>query len=160
MAHRVLLMALATFLTATVSARQDAEPSAWTARVQPHRVMAGIYYVGTLDLSSFLVTSAAGHVLIDSGVEANADAIMENIRALGFSVRDVRVILTTQAHFDHVAAHARLQKASGARVLVAAADAPLVEGGGKGDYLFGPKYLLSARQGGRDHRRRGGRPGR
>jgi metallo-beta-lactamase class B len=142
MAHRVLLLALATLLTTPLTARQDAEPSPWTARVQPYRVMTGIYYVGTLELSSFLVTSPAGHVLIDSGVEANADAILENIRALGFNVRDVRVILTTQAHFDHVAAHARLKKETGARVLVAAADAPLVEGGGKGDYLFGPKYYF------------------
>ncbi len=49
-------------------------------------------------------------------------------------------ILTTQAHYDHVGAHARLKKESNARVLVAAGDAPLVAGGGEGDYLFGPEF--------------------
>ena len=65
-------------------------------------VMGNIYYVGTVDLSSFLVTSSQGHVLIDTGVEENADAVLDNIRALGFDVKDIRVILTTQAHYDHV----------------------------------------------------------
>ena len=104
--------------------------------------MGNIHYVGTLDLSSFLITSPAGHVLIDTGVEANAEAILANIKALGFNVKDIRVMLTTQAHYDHVAAFARLKKESGARVLVSAADAPLVEGGGKGDYLFGPEFYF------------------
>ena len=79
-------------------------------------------------------------MLIDTGVEENADAVLDNIRALGFDVKDIRVILTTQAHYDHVGAHARLKKESGARVLVSAGDAPLVAGGGEGDYLFGPEY--------------------
>jgi hypothetical protein len=50
------------------------------------------------------------------------------------------VILTTQAHYDHVGAHARLKKVSGGRVLVSTADAPIVEGGGEGDYLFGAEF--------------------
>ncbi len=115
-------------------------PPNWTERMKPYRVMANIYYVGTVDLSSFLVTSPQGHVLIDTGVEENADAVLDNIRALGFDVKDIRVILTTQAHYDHVGAHARLKKESGARVLVSAFDAPLVSAGGEGDYLFGPEY--------------------
>nr|AIA13625.1 L1_beta_lactamase [uncultured bacterium] len=115
-------------------------PSNWTEKVKPYQVMGNIYYVGTLDLSSFLITSPEGHVLIDTGVEENAVAVLDNIRTLGFSVKDIRVILTTQAHYDHVGAHARLKNESGARVLVAAGDAPLVAGGGEGDYLFGPEY--------------------
>ena len=74
----------------------------------------------------------------------NADTVAKSIAALGFKVQDVRIILTTQAHFDHVGAHARLKELSGARVLVSAADAPLVEGGGKGDYLFGSDYYFPA----------------
>jgi metallo-beta-lactamase class B len=117
-----------------------ASPSPWTERVKPFQVMGNIFYVGTLDLSAFLITSPEGHVLIDTGVEQNAEAVLDGIRQLGFKVRDIKVILTTQAHYDHVGAHARLKKESGARVLVAAADAPLVEGGGEGDYLFGSSY--------------------
>jgi metallo-beta-lactamase class B len=120
--------------------QRAADPSNWTERVKPYRVMANIYYVGTLDLSSFLITSPEGHVLIDTGVEQNAGAVLDGIRTLGFEVKDIRVILTTQAHYDHVGAHARLKKESGARVLVAAGDSPIVSSGGEGDYLFGPEF--------------------
>ena len=121
-------------------AQDRANPPDWTARAAPYRVMANIYYVGSQDLSSFLLTSPQGHVLIDTGVAANADQILENIRTLGFNVKDVKVMLTTQAHYDHVGALARVKAATGARVLVAAADAPIVASGGEGDYLFGPEF--------------------
>lgn len=124
-------------LLTSLAAAQAPAGNPWTERVTPYKVMGNIYYVGTLDLSSFLVTSPQGHVLIDSGVEQNAEAILANIKTLGFKVSDVKVLLTTQAHYDHVAAFARLKKESGARVLVSAADAPLVEDGGRSDYLFG-----------------------
>jgi metallo-beta-lactamase class B len=140
MLRRVLLLALTITSITTAAAQERSNPANWTERVKPFRVMANIYYVGTLDLSSFLITAPDGHVLIDAGLEENADAILASIRTLGFNVRDVRVILTTQAHYDHVAAFARLKKESGARVLVAAGDAPIVEGGGEGDYLFGSAY--------------------
>src|SRR4029453_14278571 len=135
----ITLAALAGMLTIATAAQRAADPSNWTARVTPYRIMANIYYVGTLDLSSLLITSPEGHVLIDT-VEQNADAVLDNIRTLGFAVKDVRVILQTQAHYDHVRAHARLKKESGGRVLVSAADAPIVEGGGEGDYLFGAEF--------------------
>src|SRR3982751_41614 len=76
-----------------------ASPGPWTERVAPFKVMGNIHYVGTLDLASFLITSPQGHVLIDSGVEANADAILANIKTLGFEVKDIRVMLTTQGHY-------------------------------------------------------------
>ncbi len=75
-------------------------------------------------------------------MRANADAVMAGIRQAGFKVEDVRIILTTQAHFDHVGAHARLAEASGARVLVSAQDAPVVREGGRGDFHFGPDYYF------------------
>jgi metallo-beta-lactamase class B len=140
MLRPLLLLAVTTILTVNAAGQERSTPANWTERVKPFRVMANIYYVGTLDLSSFLITSSDGHVLIDTGVEENADAVLDNIRTLGFNVRDIRVILTTQAHYDHVGAHARLKRESGARVLVAAADAPIVAGGGEGDYLFGPAF--------------------
>ena len=137
-----LTLTTATALTAPVTAQERSIPADWTERVKPFQVMGNIYYVGTKDLSSFLITSQAGHILIDTGVMENAAAVAESIRALGFTVKDVRIILTTQAHYDHVGSHARLKQESGARVLVAAGDAPLVEGGGRGDYLFGPEHYF------------------
>jgi metallo-beta-lactamase class B len=108
----------------------------WTTPVQPFRVIDTIYYVGTQELASWLITTPEGHVLIDSGVEQNASHILSAIRKLKFQPRDVKVLLTTQAHFDHVAAFAALKKETGAAVIASAADAALLEGGGKGDYLL------------------------
>jgi metallo-beta-lactamase class B len=142
----ITFAAVAGMLTISTAAQRAADPSNWTERVKPYRIIANIYYVGTLDLSSFLITSPEGHVLIDTGLEQNADAVLDNIRTLGFTVKDVRVILTTQAHYDHVGAHTRLKKESGARVLVSAADAPIVEGGGEGDYLFGAEFHYRRRR--------------
>ena len=139
MLRAVLTLALLTSLVPAPAAQAPPSANPWTVRVAPYKVMGNIHYVGTLDLSSFLITSTQGHVLIDSGVEGNAEAILAGIKTLGFEVEDIRVILTTQAHYDHVAAFARLKKESGARLLVSAADAPLVEDGGKSDYLFGPE---------------------
>jgi metallo-beta-lactamase class B len=111
------------------ASQEPANP--WTARTPPVRVIDNIYYVGTFDLASYLITTPEGHILIDTGVPENAAAVEENIAALGFKLGDVRIILTTQAHFDHVGAHAKLKAGSGARVLVSAGDAPTVEAGSK-----------------------------
>jgi metallo-beta-lactamase class B len=141
MLRPIAILMPALLLTAALPwAQTRSNSSSWTARVKPHQVMGNIYYVGTEDLSSFLITGSEGHVLIDTGVEQNAAAVLDGIRALAFDVKDVRIILTTQAHYDHVGAHARLKQESGARVLVAAADAPIVSSGGEGDYLFGPQF--------------------
>ena len=129
---RLCVLAVGVFL-------QVPNPPEWTARLEPFHVIDNIYYVGTQDLASWLITTPAGHVLVDSGVTQNAEAIAAGIRALGFKLEDVKFLLTTQAHFDHVAAHAELQKLTGATVVAAAGDAPILEGGGKGDYLWGPE---------------------
>ena len=108
-------------------------PKEWTERTPPYLILDGIYYVGTEDLGSYLITSLEGHVLIDTGVEQNAACISDNIRTLGFNVKDVRMMLTTQAHYDHVGAFARLKKESREpECWSRRRDAPLVEGGGKG----------------------------
>jgi metallo-beta-lactamase class B len=136
----VMLASMLSFWAA--GGRQAPLADAWTARTPPVRVIDNIYYVGTMDLASYLITTPAGHIVIDTGVKGNAEAVSASIASLGFNVRDVRIILTTQAHFDHVGAHARMKELTGARVLVSAADAPIVGSGGKGDYLFGPDYYF------------------
>jgi len=115
-------------------------PGPWTKAIQPFRIVENVYYVGTEDLASYLVTSSQGHALIDSGVAANAETIAAAIQKLGFKLADIKFLLTTQAHFDHVAAHAQLQKLSGAQVIASGGDAPLLESGGKADYHFGADY--------------------
>src|SRR3954451_1407083 len=140
--HRISALLVVGLLSSTApgGAQTVTIADSWTARTQPVHIIDNIYYVGTVDLASYLITTPAGHILIDTGMAQNADAIAAGITALGFKVRDIRMLLTTQAHFDHVAAFARMKVMTGARVLVSAGDAPLVAGGGKGDYLFGPDY--------------------
>lgn len=119
-----------------------AVPESWTARTTAHHIIGNIYYVGTLDLASYLITTPEGHILIDTGLRRNADAIGEGIRRLKFDPKDVQLLLTTQAHFDHVGAHAQIRGVTGAEVVVSAADRDVLEGGGKGDYHFGPRYYF------------------
>ena len=118
-------------------------PANWTTPIEPFKIVGNIYYVGTEDLASYLITTPAGSVLIETGVEPNVDLVARNIASLGFKVTDVKYLLTTQAHFDHVGGHARLKQSSGAQVIVSEADAPVVEGGGRGDYHFGPDFYFT-----------------
>ena len=74
------------------------------------------YYVGTRALSSILITSDAGHVLIDAAVTEAVPQLVANIRALGFRVEDIRLILNSHVHFDHAGGLAAIQRLSGAEV--------------------------------------------
>jgi metallo-beta-lactamase class B len=91
--------------------------SAWNATRAPFRIHGNTYYVGTAGLSALLVTSSAGHVLIDGALPESAPVIAENVRALGFRVEDIEVIVNSHAHFDHAGGIAALQRLSGARVM-------------------------------------------
>ena len=115
-------------------------PASWTARTTPHHIIGNIHYVGTVDLASYLIATPDGHILIDTGLERNAAAVLDGMRSLGFDPTDIRLLLTTQAHFDHVGAHEEIRKLSGAQVVVSAGDRDVLEGGGQGDYHFGPRY--------------------
>ena len=95
----------------------------WNAPQAPLRVFANSYYVGTFGLSSVLITSDGGHILVDGGLTQSAPLIEANIRALGFQLRDVRLILNSHEHYDHAAGIAALQRASGARVAASPAAA-------------------------------------
>lgn len=101
----------------------------WNAPQRPFRIFGNTYYVGTHGLASILVTSPQGHVLIDGALPASAPQIMANIRALGFRVEDVRLILNSHAHFDHAGGIAALQRASGARVAAMSWSAGVLERG-------------------------------
>lgn len=101
----------------------------WNAPHAPVRLHGNTYYVGTNGLGSVLITSPEGHVLIDGALPNSAPLILENIRALGFNPRDVRLILNSHAHFDHSGGIAALQRASGAQVAASEPSAPVLERG-------------------------------
>lgn len=90
----------------------------WNEPQRPFKVHGNTYYVGTRGLSAILVTSPAGHVLIDGALPESAPLIAASIRALGFRLEDVKVLLNSHAHYDHAGGLAALQKASGAQVVL------------------------------------------
>jgi len=102
----------------------------WNRPLEPFRLFGNTYYVGTAGLSALLVTSDAGHVLLDGGLTQSAPIIDRNIRALGFRTEDVRVILASHEHYDHVGGIAALQRLSGATVLMSAPGVRALAGGG------------------------------
>ena len=129
---------------AGVAAQQPGAPApaafanpAWTTPAAPFTIVGPIHYVGTKDLAAYLSTTPAGHILIDGAVPGMAGEIEKSIQALGFTPRDIKVLLTTQAHFDHVGTLAHFQKLSGASVRIMQGDEALVADGGRSDYLLG-----------------------
>jgi metallo-beta-lactamase class B len=88
----------------------------WNEPQQPFRIYGNTYYVGSHGLTSLLITSPTGHVLIDGALPESVPLIVSNIQQLGFKVEDIRLIVNSHAHFDHAGGIRELQKLSGARV--------------------------------------------
>ena len=145
---RAALAAIAFFALAGswASGETDEERPEWNQPAPAFRILGNIHYVGTNELAAYLLTSPEGHILIDGGLPESAPLIEASIGKLGFKMEDVKILLTTQAHFDHVGSLAALAKASGGQVMVMVGDQEIVEQGGKGDYLFGDKPSFPATQ--------------
>ena len=110
---------------------------------EPFQIAENLYYVGSTGVTSFLITSLEGHVLIDGGYPETAPLIIGSIAKLGFNIKDVKVLLNTHAHFDHAGGLRELQQASGAQLWISEGDAPIVEAGGAGDKAtYGPLRFL------------------
>jgi metallo-beta-lactamase class B len=110
---------------ATVCANSDD----WNKPAPPVRIHANTYLVGTCGISSILIVGSDGDILIDGGTEQGADVIADNIRALGFRVQDIRFILHSHEHFDHVGGIAKLQRLSGATLVASAPAAKVFQTG-------------------------------
>jgi metallo-beta-lactamase class B len=96
---------------------------------EPFRIVGNIYYVGAANIASYLITTPQGHILIDTGMTEMHDVITRNAATLGFRTSDIRIMLSSHAHFDHVAGHAAMQKLTGARVIAMTGDAEALESG-------------------------------
>jgi metallo-beta-lactamase class B len=109
---------------------------AWYAPVPPLRIVGPIHYVGTQDLGSYLITTPAEHILLDGAMPGSAPLIEGSIRELGCRVEDIRVLLISHAHVDHVGTLAHFAARTGATVMALAPDVPLLQSGGGADWLF------------------------
>lgn len=101
----------------------------WDKAGPPFKVHGNTWYVGTCGISALLITGPKGHVLIDSGTEQGAEVVLANVSRLGFKPRDIKVLLSSHEHFDHVGGMARLQQATGAKVLASTVAASVLRTG-------------------------------
>jgi metallo-beta-lactamase class B len=129
---------------AGAAAGQSAAPACancaeWNKAQTPFRIFGNTYYVGPHGLSSILITSNSGHVLIDGGLPESAQLVAANIRSVGFRIEEVKLILNSHVHFDHAGGIAELQRLSGARVMAGKWSAAVMRKGGvgRGDPQFG-----------------------
>lgn len=127
--------------TAAASAEDAfaAQRREWNTPTKPFHIIDNVYYVGTNELSVYLITTPKGAILIEQGLPESAPVIEQNIASLGFKLKDVKILLNGHAHFDHFGGLAALQKDTGARVIASAKDKPYIEAG---VIPFGPSRLV------------------
>ena len=118
-------------VAALLAQRDSGERAAWNEPVKPFRIIGNIYYVGAAGVTSFLITTPRGHILLDGGLPETAPLIEKNIAALGFRVQDVKYLLNSHAHYDHCGGLAELKRLSGAKMVASRADAEVLESGGR-----------------------------
>jgi metallo-beta-lactamase class B len=107
---------------------------AWTTAFPPVQIVGNLYYVGTYELASFLITTPEGHLLVNSGAYGSEHLIRANVEALGFDFEDIGILLTTQAHWDHVAALAEIKRLTGAQLYAHEGDVPSLQDGGSSGF--------------------------
>ena len=110
--------------------------------VAPFRIVGNVYYVGASDVTSYLITTPRGHIVLDGGFAETAPMIVANIRKLGFDPADVRLILNSHAHLDHAGGIAELRRITGAKFLASAPDTAQLARGGTDDPQFGNRFLF------------------
>lgn len=121
---------LATIVSLGIAAQASSQnPAAWTRTTFAFNVIGPVDYVGTEGLAAYLIHTSAGAILIDGTMPENAAAIVRNVVARGVKMRDVKYLLLSHAHFDHAGGLAALKRASGAKLVVGAADAAAVNSG-------------------------------
>jgi metallo-beta-lactamase class B len=114
-------------------------PANWTQAIEPFAIADGLYWVGSADLSSYLFTGQAGHILIDAPLEENVDLVLRNVEKLGFEPRDIEILLASHGHFEHTGGMAAMLERTGAQLYLSPEEAKLVGAGGRGDFFLGDR---------------------
>ena len=134
------MLAALILLSAPLHAQLSETERKWNEPVDPFQISGNTYYIGARDIAAYLIVTPAGHIVIDSGFEETVPQILQNIGRVGYRAEDVKILLNTQAHFDHIAGMAQLKRLTGARLIMSRADAELAARGGRGDFGFGDRY--------------------
>ena len=109
----------------------------WVRDQEPFRIAGNLYYAGTYELCSYLITTPKGHILINTGIPGSDSMIRKHVEALGFRYSDIKILLANHAHFDHVGAMAAIRQATHARLMIQEKDVPIMADGGNSDFEFG-----------------------
>jgi metallo-beta-lactamase class B len=142
MLTRLLLLGSALAFAGSAFAQTNPGPPDWSEPFPPHRMIGNIYYVGSRGLASYLITTPAGNILINSNLTTSVPLIRESIEKLGFRFNDVKILLISHAHFDHDAGSAEIKKLTGAKYMVMDGDVGVVESGGRSDFQYGNDATL------------------
>jgi metallo-beta-lactamase class B len=116
-----------TYTPRSILARNMGSEADQTTAFPPHKVIGNIHYVGTRTLSSFLIATPAGHILINTTYDRNVRTIAKSVEELGLKFADVRIILGTHAHGDHQEGDALAKELTGAQVMAMREDIPALE---------------------------------
>lgn len=125
---------------ARAAGQASEEARSWNQPVEPYRVIGNVYYVGASDVTSFLIVTPKGHILLDGGFAETVPLIRRNVARLGFRMEDIKILINSQAHYDHAGGLAQLKQETGARLAASEADAGLLAAGGRGDFHFGDQF--------------------
>ena len=131
------------FLKAQHVTHPHISDTTWAKDYPPFRIAGNLYYVGTYDLSSYLITTSQGHILINTGLDSSAWLIRRHVESLGFKFQDIKILIASHAHFDHVGAMALIKKMTGAKMMIHEKDASVLANGGSTDFAlggFGPMF--------------------
>ena len=125
--HPAVVVHGATYTPASILARNMGSTEDQETQFPPHKIVGNVYYVGTKTLSSFLIVTPQGNILIDSTYERNAPTIQKSVEQLGFKFSDIRILLGNHAHGDHQEGDAMVKQMTGAQVMAMAEDVPALQ---------------------------------
>lgn len=140
---KTFLLLLAVGCAVTQSHAQSSELyRSWNQPQEPFRVVGNVYYVGPSGIGAYLIDTEDGLILLDGAFEESVPIILNNIETLGFDAANIKLLITSHAHLDHVGGIAALKELTGAKLLVNARDVKLMEAGGRGDFALGDAYTF------------------
>jgi metallo-beta-lactamase class B len=125
--HPVVTVQGQTYSPRSILARNMGSQEDQTTAFPPHKIIGNLYYVGTRTLSSFLVVTPEGNILIDSTYERNVPVIRRSVEQLGFKFSDVKILLGSHAHGDHQEGDAVVKELTGAQVMAMTEDVPALQ---------------------------------
>jgi metallo-beta-lactamase class B len=131
------LLLLLAFVDTSATA---AEPQNWRESIEPFHIAGPIYYVGTKGLGVYLIETTAGLILLNGAMPGSTSTLVGSIRKAGFDPKNIRLLLISHAHVDHVGTLADFKRLTNGSVVVMESDVALLQSGGKDDYLFATKH--------------------